>query len=156
MLRSIGEDRGQNLSATPASVVAMKKTYQGSCHCKRVRFEADLDIAAGTGKCNCSYCWKVRNWSMIVKPDALRVLAGEEELTRYSFGSGQAGHLFCKHCGVRPFGRGDVPELGGPYVSVVLSALDDLDPAELVAGPVRHFNGRDDAWLTPPAEVRHL
>jgi hypothetical protein len=134
----------------------MLKTYRGSCHCGAIRYEADLDLSLGATKCNCSICAKSRNWGIGIKPDAFRLLKGENDLSDYQFGSNSVHHPFCRHCGVRAFGRGHVPEMGGDFVSIRLATLDDATPAELAAIPVKYCNGRDNDWWHDPAETRHL
>jgi hypothetical protein len=133
----------------------MLKTYHGSCHCKAVRFEADIDLEHGTLRCNCSICAKTRYWPARVAPDAFRLLAGSEALSNYQFGPGIDSHPFCKHCGIRSFGIGKSLTIGD-FVGINLSCLDDATDAELAAAPVVYVNGRDDLWDAPPAETRHL
>ena len=67
-------------------------TRHGSCHCGVVKFEADIDLSAGTSR----------------------------------------------------------------YVSIAVSALDDLRADELAAAPIRYVNGRDDDWFQEPADTRTL
>jgi hypothetical protein len=132
------------------------KTYKGSCHCGRVQFEADIDLRAGTGRCNCSICTKIRKWGTIVKPQAFRLLVGEHDLADYQFGTKQGHHRFCRVCGVHAFGHGNIPEIGGAYYSVNVACLDNAEDVELATAPVNFFDGRHNNWGARPAETRHL
>jgi hypothetical protein len=131
------------------------KTYRGSCHCGAVRFEAEIDLTAGTMRCNCSFCLKIRCWAVAVRPAAFRFLAGEADLTEYQFGARNERHFFCKHCGVRPFGVGGSARLGA-FVGVSVGCLDDAAAEELAAAPVTYIDGKNDNWDAPPVHVKHL
>jgi hypothetical protein len=134
----------------------MQKTYHGSCHCGAVRFEADLDLAQGTGRCNCSICTKARQWGVVARPEAFRLIAGEDALCDYQFGGRSMHHLFCRHCGVRPFGKGNLEVMGGEFYFVNVFCLDDVEPIELIDAPLHFADGRHDNWRAAPAETRHL
>jgi hypothetical protein len=133
----------------------MLKTYQGSCHCGAISYEADIDLAEGTGRCNCSICAKRRFWGATVKPDAFRLLRGEEALGDYQFGSNSVHHRFCRTCGVTIFGDGYVEEVGGAFYSISLATLEAAE-ADLAEAPVKYMDGRYNNWWNAPAETRHL
>jgi hypothetical protein len=134
----------------------MMKTYKGSCHCGKIRFEVDLDLAAGTGRCNCSICTKVRYWGAQVKPAQFRLSADEADIGDYQFGTKSGHHRFCKTCGVHAYGHGYIEQIGGAYVSINVACLDDVGPKELAEAPVRYMDGRNNNWWNPPAETRYL
>jgi hypothetical protein len=136
----------------------MKKAHKGSCHCGAVRFESDLDLAEGTSRCNCSVCTKGRFWKAIVKADAFRLLHGESALSDYQADSGPGAdihHFFCSICGIKPFGRGHLEELGGDFYAVNVACLDDVTPEEFAKAPVKYEDGRNNNWGSPPAETRY-
>jgi hypothetical protein len=133
----------------------MLKTYQGSCHCGAVRYEADIDLEEGTGRCNCSVCAKRRFWGTTVRPEQFRLLDGEQDLGDYQFNTNSVHHRFCRTCGTPTFGHGFIDEVGGAFYSVSLATLDAAE-SELAEAPVKYMDGANNNWWSPPAEVRHL
>jgi hypothetical protein len=136
----------------------MKTTSHGSCHCGAVTYEADLDLEQGTGKCNCTVCWKQRMWTIGVAPAEFRLLTGADMLADYGRSGdwGEGHHRFCRTCGIHTHGHGRIDAIGGDYVSVHLNTLDDLPPDALAVAPVRYMDGLHDNWFAPPLESRHL
>lgn len=134
----------------------MKRTHQGSCHCGAVRYEAQLDLAAGTGRCNCSICRKLSFWGAMADLDTFRVLSGEDALVDYRFGTNSTRNVFCRHCGTHSFHRGYVEQIGGEFVSVNVACLDDVSDEEWAAAPIRYSDGRDNNWWNPPAVSSYL
>lgn len=132
------------------------QTLHGSCHCGRVKYEARIDLARGTTKCNCTYCLKARNWSAMLKAADFTLLSGKDELTAYAGRNPSATQYFCRTCGVLTHGAGTLEALGGAFVSVKVNTLDDVEPRALVEGPMQLCNGRDNAWWTPPDFTAHL
>jgi hypothetical protein len=132
---------------TQAPIPPFRATHQGGCHCGAVRFEVALPPGFQGSRCNCSICTKSAATGAIVKPDAFRLLAGQDALGGYQWGSKVSTRHFCKHCGILCFGAGYLEQIGGEFVSVNLNALDDLDVSLL---EIVYWDGRHDNWMGGP------
>ena len=117
----------------------MLKTYEGGCHCGRVRFRIRTDLEKSrVGECNCTICTKKGILHIGVTPEQFEILSGVEGLTTYQFNTGAAKHTFCRHCGIHPF---YVPRSDPENFSVNARCLDNYDPVEM--RPRRFFDGRN-------------
>jgi hypothetical protein len=111
---------------------ATMKTYRGSCHCGKVRFEVDVDLDH-VRVCDCSICRKRGALSHRVEPSRLRVLTPLEELSVYRWHTRTATDYFCPVCGILPFRR---PRTGPHLWTINVRCLEDVDLAVLRLVPV--------------------
>ena len=133
----------------------MLKTYQGSCHCGAVQFEADLDLTQSTYRCNCSICRRTRFWPAVAREEGFRLLRGADDLTQYLFNTRKNQHYFCKHCGVRAFGIGTETPIGKMY-GINLGCLTEVSDEQLARLPITYVDGLHDKWQNVPAFFAHL
>ena len=112
------------------------QTYEGGCHCGRVRFRVTAGLDRVT-YCNCSICSKKGFLHLIVAPSEFELLCGKEALTTYRFNTGVAQHTFCSTCGIHPF---YVPRSDPDKIDVNVRCLDGVDISALT---IRQFDGRN-------------
>lgn len=122
--------------------------HAGGCHCGRVRFEVEAPAVIEATLCNCSICSMTAYLHLIVPKSRFRLLAGEAELTTYTFNTRVAQHLFCRVCGIKSF---YVPRSNPDGISVNVRCLD---PATIESVRVSDFDGRH--WEAHAGELAHL
>ena len=113
----------------------MTKTYQGSCHCGRVRFEVDVDLDH-VRRCDCSLCHKRGALNHRVEASCFRLLTPLEELSTYQWHTRTATDYFCPVCGVASF---YIPRSDPDRVDVNVRCVDGVDPSEISTAS---FDGR--------------
>jgi hypothetical protein len=111
--------------------------YQGSCHCGRVAFEVEGELARAL-ECNCSHCSRKGYLLWFVPRDQLRLSTPERELGTYTFNKHVIQHHFCTNCGCAPFGFGVDPQ-GKATAAVNVRCLEGVELTTLARMP---FDGR--------------
>jgi len=108
------------------------KTYRGSCHCGRVRFEIRTELTR-VSECNCSICRrKGALWHPAAESD-LQIVAGEADLALYQFNTSIAKHYFCKHCGIYTHHQ---PRTKPDWIGVNMGCIEGVSPFDFETVPV--------------------
>ena len=112
----------------------MTKTYQGSCHCGKVRFEVDLNLDH-VRVCDCSMCRRRGALNHRVEESHFRLLTPLEDLTLYQWHTKTAKDYFCPVCGIQPFRR---PRTAPDLWTINVRCLEEVD---LESIPTKHVHG---------------
>lgn len=120
----------------------------GGCHCGKVRFEVEAPEEITVQECNCSICSATGFLHLIVPKSRFHLLQGDDNLTEYTFDTGEAKHLFCKTCGVKSF---YIPRSNPDGFSVNLRCIDQSSFENIIIEP---FDGKN--WEQNAGKLRHL
>jgi hypothetical protein len=101
------------------------KTYKGSCHCGKVSYEVETDLAQVIS-CNCSICRRTGALLTFVPAAQFKLLSGDDAMQDYQFNKHAVHHLFCTTCGIRAFARGKGRD-GSEMRAINVRCLDDVD-----------------------------
>lgn len=121
--------------------------YKGSCHCGAVQYEVDAPGEIVCQECNCSICSRSGYLHLIVPQSKFRLIKGENNLTTYTFDSGEARHKFCKICGIKSF---YIPRSNPDGIDVNVRCLEPV-PVKIT---IEQFDGRN--WEQHAHKLAHL
>ncbi|MBI3246430.1 MAG: GFA family protein [Deltaproteobacteria bacterium] len=111
-------------------------TYQGGCHCGRVRFEVTTDLEKVID-CNCSICRKKGFLHLIVPPEQFRLLSSPDAVALYEFNTKTAKHYFCPVCGIHSY---YIPRSHPDMIDINVRCLEGIDVGSLA---IQSFNGQE-------------
>ena len=109
----------------------------GQCHCGSIQFSVEAPEQLELYACNCSICHMTGFLHLIVVEDDFTLIAGEDDLTTYTFNTKTAKHTFCKNCGVKAFYR---PRSHPEDYSVNARCLDK---SRLRSAEIKPFDGEN-------------
>ncbi len=121
--------------------------YKGSCHCGAVQFEVEAEDVIVSQDCNCSICSKSGYLHLIVPKSKFTLLQGENNISTYTFDTGEAKHKFCKTCGIKSF---YIPRSNPDGYDVNVRCLDP-QPKKLI---IEDFDGQN--WEQHAHTLAHL
>lgn len=121
--------------------------YKGSCHCGAVEYQVEAPDVVECQECNCSICSKSGYLHLIVAKSKFKFLKGEENITTYTFDSGEAKHKFCKICGIKSF---YIPRSNPDGYDVNVCCLDP-QPEKII---IEQFDGQN--WEQHAHKLSHL
>ena len=121
--------------------------YIGSCHCGAVQYEVVAPEVVECQECNCSICSKSGYLHLIVPKSKFKLLKGKENITTYTFDTGEAKHKFCKTCGIKSF---YIPRSNPDGYDVNVRCLDP-QPKEI---KTELFDGKN--WEQNAHHLAHL
>lgn len=111
--------------------------YRGSCHCGKIAFEVEGELASALA-CNCSICTRKGSLLWFVPREQLRLQTPVADMATYRFNKHVIAHHFCPTCGIHPFAEGTDPK-GNRVAAVNVRCLEGVDLEKL---PVTHYDGR--------------
>jgi len=98
------------------------RKFIGTCQCGRVRYEAHIDFGAA----GIEQPAQRGHRTVLIKPNAFHLLSGATDLDDTQFGTLLGHNQACRHCGIRPFGKGRMTMLGGDVYAINVATLDML------------------------------